>query len=132
MDFTLRLAQARFGFVASFCRCLCFTHSSLQLLSKLSQLPIVLIFFRHLLDQILVFILQLLDDNIALLELLLNYFQLLWVSEGIFGLDYLFEVRAKTNALIHIHFDFDFCLVSPCVFNIPFQKFNLILFRLNL
>jgi hypothetical protein len=98
----------------------------------LGQLPVVFILLRNLLLEGLTLGLELANDDITLLELLLDDLELLGVCEGIFRLDYFFEVGAQADALIHIHFDFDLGFVGARILDVPLEQLNLVTLRLNL
>lgn len=53
------------------------------------------------------------------------------IGEGVFGFNNFFKVGPETNTLIHVALDLELCLVSPGVFNIPFQKFDLVTLNLQ-
>jgi hypothetical protein len=70
--------------------------------------------------------LQLLDHQVSLLELLFYYLEFLWVCKSVFGFNNFFELLSQSNALVHVHLNFDFCLVGPCVLNVSLKQFNFI------
>lgn len=84
----------------------CLFHTSLHLLNELSQLSVFFIFLAHLLWNIGVLVLHLADDDVALLEFLLDDFELLWVSEGILAFNNLFKLMPKAGTFVNVHFVF--------------------------
>ena len=67
-----------------------------------------------------------LDRNVTLLKLLFNNFELLGIREGVLALDHFLEIRPESGALIHVHFDLDFCFVRASVLDVSFEKLNFI------
>jgi hypothetical protein len=86
-------------------------HTTLHVLDKLSQLPILFVLLGEGLCNVSILVLHLTDDYITLLELLLDDLKLLGVSKRVLTLDHLFELVAKTGTFIHVQFDFDFQLL---------------------
>lgn len=78
------------------------------------QLPVLLVLLLESLGQFLVFQLELLDHGVLLGELGFDVLQLFRVCEGVFTLDYIFELMSKSGAFVsvHLHFHFQFCHLS--------------------
>jgi len=82
---------------------------------------------RQFMTQIAVFVLHLAIEAVKhryflvfLLEFAFDDLQFLRVCEGVLRFDYLLELVAQTNALIHQHFDFDLGFMSACILQISF------------
>lgn len=106
---------------------LSFLHPTLHFLNELSKLSILFVFYLQSTDNLVVFLLDLGNNQIPLLEFLLNNFKLLGVSEGILAFDNFLKLLPQPHAFIHIKFDFDFCLMRASVFYVALQQFDLVL-----
>lgn len=74
-------------------------------MDKLSQLPILIVFLAQALLQLCILLLHLCDHGIALLELLLDYLELLGVSKGVLRPNHFFKLMAQAHTLLHVELD---------------------------
>jgi len=132
VDLSFTFLEGKLGLCVCFAGRLSFASSSFHLLHQLSKLSVFFVLLLKLRNHALVFLLQLVNHKVSLLELLLNNFKFLRIGKCILRLNNLFQVAAQADALVHIGFNFELCFVGPGIFNIAFQQFNLVIFNLQL
>jgi len=113
-----------FGELASW---LCLLHSAFHFLDELRQLSVFFVFDFDCLFVGFLFLAKTGDYLVSLLELLLDYFQLLGVGKGVFWFYHFLKLLSESNTLVHVELDLDFSLMSFGVPDISFQKFNFVL-----
>ena len=98
-----------------------FLHATLHVLHQLCQLPVLFIFLLECIRDVLVLRLHLTDDSVSLLELFLNDFEFLWVSECVLRSYDFLKLVSQSGTLIHVDLHFDFDLLQTRVPNVTPQ-----------
>ena len=101
-------------------------HSPFHVLDELCQLPIFIVFLLEGDRNVTVLLLHLGDHGVPLLELLLNYFEFLWVRERVLRSDHLFKLKSQAGALLHVKFHLNFHFLLASAPDVSLEGFNLV------
>ena len=106
--------------------CLSLFHSTLHVLDKLSQLSIFIVLLLECHRNIAVLLLHLGYHGISLLELFLNYFELLRICKGILGPNHFLKLMSESCTFLHIELDFDLNLLLACASYVSLEPLNFV------